>query len=385
VPDAIPEVVLEVVAFNWDTTSSTDGLNLRRNATTGIVLPEWREGFSTRPEDSPAAYSITDTAGVQVSIQARFRHRDGQPGTIEVRAHEEQAGGNVLGRVRARTVTFGAGGQTPMEPFELEDVKLSHWGVGVRTVAWRWEYRAGGGDWKSIATSRHLIYSLVSVPKPAWQQQPFAPGNVEVLWTEVLNYACEWARGAHDEGEAARLVTEAVYRLGPAAVTYDCVGGGATHYANFGFDCTAFLERLGGGVGNGYYVNCTDCATITSTFANALGCDLWQSKMGWNFELNDILGIGSTTWQQCCPGWTSFSYHEVAFSGACGVADHVWDACLQVNGGPDPTTAPRVALLPTDMLFGNPGAMMYRDRLASVAGRPNCNPQPATRVRRVIS
>ena len=66
------------------------------------------------------------------------------------------------------------------------------------------------------------------------------------------------------------------------------------------FDATHFLERLKGGLGNGIYVNCTDCATITSTFANALGADLWQSRMeppagslSFGFDLNPMLGIGS--------------------------------------------------------------------------------------------
>jgi len=57
---------------------------------------------------------------------------------------------------------------------------------------------------------------------------------------------------------------------------------------------------------------------------------------------------------------------------------------LRVDGDGDPTTPPRVALLPQDLRFGNPGDLLYRDRLASPAGRPSCNPQPATRQRRLV-
>jgi hypothetical protein len=161
-----------------------------------LVLPEWREGYCTRPDDSPAAYSIEDTRGHRIKIKARLRRSDPRLQTIEVRAVDDHPGGNVLGRVAARSVSFGASGQTVMEDFELEDVKLDDWGVGRRTVVWRWEFRDPGGDWKTVATTRHRIYSVLSVPSAPWQQQPFASGNTQLLWTSALDYACEWAFGA---------------------------------------------------------------------------------------------------------------------------------------------------------------------------------------------
>ena len=142
-------------------------------------------------------------------------------------------------------------------------------------------------------------------------------------------------------------MTRGVYQLGPAVVTYDCPGGGSSHYSwGGGFDCSAFIDRLQGGTGNGNYVNCSDCATFVSTFANILGCDLWQSRMRDNgfvsFGLNPMLGIGSSTWEPCChgePGWgDAFSYHEVAWTGACTVTERVYDGCLQVDGDADPTS-----------------------------------------------
>ena len=53
---------------------------------------------------------------------------------------------------------------------------------------------------------------------------------------------------------------------------------GSSHYSLPDFDGTAFRDRLRGGIGNGVYVNCSDCATIVASFANALGCELWESK-----------------------------------------------------------------------------------------------------------
>ena len=106
--------------------------------------------------------------------------------------------------------------------------------------------------------------------------------------------------------------------------------------------------------------------------------------MGNYFDLNPLLAIGSSVWQTAC-GWAQFSYHEVAWEGACTADDEVYDGCLQVDGDVDPTAPPHAPLLPTDLRFGNPGDGQYRDRLATPTGRASCAPQPATRQRRLIS
>jgi hypothetical protein len=387
-------VWIESVLFNHDHgASGHDALNLRRNATEEVRLPEWQEGICVRPEDSPAAYSIVGTQAHQITIKASFRSSNPNPHTLEIRAVDDLDDGdvpaecrNVLGRVGKAQVAF-TGGNSGLHLFTLHDVKLSNWGVGVRETTWHWQVRDDADDeWEHFATTRHRIYSVLSTPTAPWQQAPFTAANTQVLWTDVLDYACWWAFGAKTADKAAGRITRHVYDLGPAVVTYDCPGGGSTHYAWPDFNCTAFIDRLRGGIGNGYYLNCSDCATITSTFANALGCDLWQSRMSGmiGFALNEMLGIGSNVWQTCC-GFGAFSYHEVAWEGACTANEDVFDACLQVDGDADPTTAPHIPLLPVDIRFGQPGDGVYRDRLATVAGRPNCNPQPLTRQRRTVT
>jgi hypothetical protein len=109
-----------------------------------------------------------------------------------------------------------------------------------------------------------------------------------------------------------------------------------------------------------------------------------SSNLG--FDLNPIRAIGHTVWYPGCQNWsgTGFSYHEVAWKGACTANEEVCDACLQVDGDADPTAAPHAPLLPTNIRFGNPGDGQYRDRLATPAGRPNCVPMPGTRQRRPI-
>lgn len=403
-------VRIEAIKFNHDPSSaSNDAINLRRNATQFVVVPEWRRGVSVNPEDSPAAYSQAATAGHTLTIQARFTRLDGKPGALRIRAIDpevrppERSGclglilrllwiivraltGNVLGEVKARPVNFGPTGQSDFETFELENVRLWKVGVSARTTTWRWQYRSpGGGPWTDIATTRHRIYVLLDTPTAPWQQNPYSSGNTQLPWTEALDRACAWGLLASDRDEAAAKVTRAVYSLGPSIVEYDCPHGGASFYATGSFDCTAFLDRLSGGMGNGQWVNCTDCATFASTFANILGCDLWQSRMQWSFALNSLLAIGSNVWQTAC-GWGSFSYHEVAWKGDCTENEHIFDACLQVDGDADPTAPPHTPLLPENMRFGFAGDGDYRDRLCppGPAGSDKCNPAPGTRQRRSL-
>jgi hypothetical protein len=399
-------VQLEAVAFNHDTSAATgDALTIRRNATQDVTVPEWRRGLSVTSEDSPAAYAKAAVAGNTVTIKVQLSCTDPKLSTIEVRALDADvdpspgpAGclgfiawllrllsralvGNVLGEVAARTITFPLSGTTGMESFTLTGVRLARVGVGVHTTRWHWQYRpVGGGAWTDFATTSHRIYVLLDTPTAPWDQ---TPGSPHLPWTEVLDRACDWASLAMNRNEAAEKITRAVYGLGPSVIEYDCPGGGSSRYSLGSFDCSAFVERLNGGIGNGRYVNCSDCATITSTFANVVGCDLWQSRMESDFALNEILAIGSGIWQTAC-GWGSFSYHEVAWLSGCTQNEPVWDACLQVDSDADPTTAPHTPMLPVNLVFGAPGAGLYRDRLCTPAGRPNCNPAPAARTHRPV-
>lgn len=397
-------VVLEAIKFNHDPNTAThDALNIRRNATEVVTVPEWRRGVSVKPEDSPAAYSIADTAGHVLTIEASFSRTDSTPNMVFVRALDadgsspdepgcigfifrflfllaQAVSGNVLGSVKARKVHFSANGQTGFVTFQLKNVRIGRVGVGARTTTWRWQYRvASRGSWTTFATTTHRIYTLLEIPKSPWQQVPSNSINTQVPWAEVLDYACAWASLTTTRDAAAGAVTRAIYDLAPSVITYDCPGGGSTHY---GGDCTALLERLAGGIGNGYYVNCSDCASIVSTFANALGCDLWQSRMD-SFDLLEMRALGSPIWETPC-GWPAFAYHEVAWKGACDVNDEVFDACVQVDGDADPTLQPHTALLPVNMRFGNPGDGRYRDRIATPASRPGCIPIPSTRTRRPV-
>lgn len=403
-------ISLESITFNHDAASADhDALNIRVNASTAVTLPEWRKGVTLNPEDSPVAYALAPTKGHTLTVRATFRRSDPTVNSVTIRTfnpRDTRIQGciyallvklgiipivrppppvlNALGEVKETAVLFGANDVVTVT-LDLGDTQIWSGGVNVYDDTWQWQYRNSAGGWVDFQTSRHRAYVLLDVPTTPWTQAPYASTNTALPWIEVLDRACAWARGSTNADTAAGKVTESVYNLGPSVLEYDCPHGGSSIYSSGSFDCTAFLDRLRGGPGLGRYVNCSDCATIVSTFANALGCDLWQSRMyGPNsFALNALLAIGSNVWQTAC-GWQGFSYHEVAWKGGCTENDALFDACLQVDGDADPTSPPHVPLLPVNIVFGASGAGLYRDRLATPAGRANCQAQPTSRTRRTV-
>ena len=381
-------VSLESIRFNHDPNSAThDAFNIRVDATHEVVVPEWRRGATSQASDSPAAYAIARVGSNQLTIKALFRITDNTgavlPGiSCDVRAVNASWSFNPLGDVQAASFVTNAEGQSGWVTLRL----TGHLGTVVRTadITWQWQARIHPASaWQNIGQTHHRIFVVLDLPTAPWQQKPY-PNNTQLPWSQVLYLACHWGFGATTRDAAAGRVTAAVYNLGPGFFEYDCPGGGSSHYSSGStFNCTKFLERLAGGAGNGMYVNCSDCATFTATLANILGCDLWESRMGYSFDLNPLLAIGSSVWQTAC-GWGSFFYHEVAWKGACTATENVFDACLQVNGNADPSQPPFWGILPRDMLFGPVGTLDYRGRLCPPSGQPNCNPQPGTRQRRSV-
>ena len=53
---------------------------------TTVAVPEWQAGSSFRHQDSVAAYSLADTRGNRITIQAKFASREAGLRNVEVRA-----------------------------------------------------------------------------------------------------------------------------------------------------------------------------------------------------------------------------------------------------------------------------------------------------------
>lgn len=366
---------ISAIVFNYNSASiGNDAMNLRKNATTPAPSRSWQKGSSSNFADSPALYAIKETLGKPLAIRAAFR-ANGLSGAF-IRA----TGGSRLGAVKERYVSFDSAGVSGYETFELVNPTFHAYGVNAYNIAWQWQWRLQPTDpWRSLVTTRHRIFVVLNAPTLPWVQ---TSGSATLPWTDALEIACNWASGATDRVVAASRIT-AGYN-GSGRVSYDTVLGN-TFYGFVSYNLSQMINRLNGGPGLGAKVNCTDSADTVSTFANLVGCDLWQSQMASFFALNPMIAIGYTTW--AIPFSGSFSYHEVAWTGGCTANDHVFDGCLKVDADADPTTAPHTALLPVDMVFGDCSTMNYRLRLCppTPTGCAQCLPQPATsRQRRPI-
>lgn len=379
-------VKIDAIKFNHDPSSqANDALNIRKNYAEEVNVPEWVRGY-TLPQQSPAAYSILDIGNNRVTIKVRFAVAPSNILQAEIKAQ----GGGILGDIDPMTVNFATGISTPEYiEIELDDNDIKDATVSVEDIEWQWMYRCiGHRKWHKMDKTRHRIYTVIKEPVMPWKQQPYP--NTQNPWTDVLDFSCEWAQGNNLLDAAAAAITTKVNQ--PVGIfEYDIPGGGASHYSGFAttdlFNCTAYINRLNGGPGNGKYINCTDCASIVGTFSNILGCELWESKMGWGFDLNEIISIGSTIWAK--PWGDGFSYHEITWKGSALLNDQIFDACLKVNGNendatrtPDPLI--KIPNLPLNMSFDDPASFDYREKLVPPSSIGNCLPRPAEKTRRAV-
>jgi hypothetical protein len=395
-------ISLEAVTFNHNLNSfDSDAFNIRRNREQVVPIPEWRRGVSVNHEDSPAAYAIRETTGKTITIKVKFKRTGDPAGDVEIRALEtverlvinngprhpladlihtivNRVVGATLGDVAATPVTFGPDGNSDFVEFELPNTRLGELGVGISDITWCWQFAGPSGVWTDFAVSRHRIYSVLNESSPPWRLSPPAGAEINLPWTEVLDYACSWASGAKTITDAAKLITRALYELGPGKVLYNQTrnytlnAADAFHCAQFLFDLRSSRARVN--------VNCTDCATIVSTIANLLGCSLFQSSM-LGFNYNPILRIGESEAIR-----DGFGFHEVAWEFPCGETEDVYDACLQLDGNRN-TAEFDDPLLATDLRFGRSEPGSYRFHLVvpnQLESPENGRPLPDSRKRREL-
>lgn len=393
--DPLPTATLASISFDYDPTGvAVDALTIRRNFGTDISVPEWTPGRAT-PSDAPCAYAISSVATAIPNIQVAINIPSATTHTVKIQA----LGGGILGAIDPITVNFGSATSATVT-LPLSHHTLAAGGVQFKDVTWTWQYQVDGGTWTNMASSSHRVYVILTTPTQPWQQGA-GRGNQQLPWTDVLDFACAWAASATTTDQVASMITTKVNS--GINLTYD-LARGASFYTGPSaginrFLCGLFVDFLRTGLGNGRTVNCTDCATIVTSFVNILGCNVCTSLMlnsadpSTGFTCNQILAIGNTTWAVPFPppgGIGGFSYHEVAWTGATSYSDPLYDACLQYDSGTNPWgTGPHTAQLgvkiPFSALAPNPTpfpiptpftAVSYRERLAAntTLGIPRCIP-----------
>ena len=309
------KVRLEEISFNHAGSKPGGSISISRDGRP-VMVPEWQNG-KVNAKDSLVAYAFMQKKDV-ITIAVRLSCPDKSLKQVDVEAIADA--NNVLGNVQRRTVTFNAKGQSEILPFAVPTPRFDDTGVTEVLGSWQWQYfEQAGGAPIPIEKSEHQIYVLVDAPEEPWKREP--------PWVEVLDFSCDWARGARDDDDAASRITRAVYNLGEGRnkrVYYNRTAS----YAFNTFDCAGFLKLLLNDIGSPNAINCYDCASIVLTFANILGAKLWEIDMGPEIYTHYIKLIGETRW-----GRTGFPYHAVSWNSDRGL---VFDACLQVDNDGDP-------------------------------------------------
>jgi len=395
--DPLPTVSLASVAFDYDPTgASTEALTIRCNYKSVISVPEWVPG-KTKPDKAPCAYALNALSGKIPTIQVVINISKATTQSIRIQA----TGGGILGTIDPIAINFGSNTSATVT-LSLPHNTLAAGGVQRAEVTWTWQFQVDGGAWTTMVSTSHVVYVLLDKPNTPWIQVPDRT-NQQLPWTDVLDHVCVWAAGSKSTDDILAKVTLEVNSKHD--LIYD-VKSGRSFYVEYPkiqgdlqyFLCGQFIEYLKDKTkGNGNTVNCTDCATIVTSFANILGCDIMESIMSGSprgdmgFKCNEIRAIGTKTWAVPFKksGGGGFSYHEITWSRNGCMTDTLYDACLEYDTGSNPWgTGPHTAGLPVNVQFSKLPPMpspfpvsvqdaLYRERLATntVEGIPQCLPR----------
>ncbi len=253
-------------------------------------------------------------------------------------------GGAGAPRIRARVTGAHAdddavGDQRPTT-WRLDDAPTPNVGRYDLALPVRFEAERADHTWADFAgdTIPLRAYGILGDQTIASDDhsEPNAP------WLAVVDAVAGWvARRTADPHAVAGYIVHGVNEQ--LALHYDTAMG-ASFYTTYGplgfdgatFDLTSFLRR-----GHGSTVNCSDCASIVSTYANMVGCDLGYTILTQNFRLHFVRAIGTPSFtndpfHRGMPG--GFNYH--AITSPIGDGTDVFDATLTEDGDDMPDAAP---------------------------------------------
>lgn len=197
------------------------------------------------------------------------------------------------------TLPGGSGSGT----FVVNSVPAS---IGKHEFYWDWKYKtsSAGSTNEMGMTGEHLLYAVHSTP-----QAPMAEP-----WSEVLEYATDWAGGETTAASVAEKIVNGIYNSG---MVYD----GWVHHTSPGYK-TFYLNQVFSELrttGMTVYMDCRDCANFFHCLTNALG-------FNYQYMVIDKSGGGSFAYKSMLPmghsvcNASSWNFHQVGWCGS-SVAD----------------------------------------------------------------
>ena len=231
-------------------------------------------------------------------------------------------------------------------------------------LEWSFQCSTDGGlHWQHMAgvvRTQHRFFTVLGVPRFGGASGVQYSGP----WVEVAEYAHAWQQALGTNVSTPEGMTEVVVKgFGgqlpgiPTAienVRYDTniLGGdgGASHY--YDWSHSVQLSRLLDTHQNGWFVNCSDCASSTAALLGMLGIQSVQMNRLGNMSLRAIRGIGAPSYTLALWGGTyahGFSYHHVVTRTA---GTTICDACLWVDEDGNPNALPGLPGFNVDRPWG---------------------------------
>jgi peptidoglycan hydrolase-like protein with peptidoglycan-binding domain len=222
------------------------------------------------------------------------------------------------------------------------------------------------------------IYTILTKPQEPWNNDIFTSGSN--LWISVLQLLCSsWAKGLKTVDDAASAITDRIFNSG---FKYDTVQGASFFTSGRSqSNLKDWLMELNLPANARKPMNCTDCATILTSLANSLGCELFISRfyntIKRGFDCHKIISIGFSNWDYPFSDGSrgGFSYHEIGWKNTCDESDPIFDPCLKT--AKDPVNKPaKDPELPVNITFD-----VYEPKLVVPADLAGVKPAPTARIR----
>lgn len=314
-------VSLANLTLNHNSASvAADAINIRRNFTQEITLPEWQPGLPS----SPAAYIVNKA----VTIKGVFSAGAGVT-SARIRATVDIG---PMGAIASQLVTFAGGTSGAVY---LPVTGLTPNSVRYTWQKWRWyvsDVNGSGSAEVEIASTQNLLYVVLDQP-----QGPWTTSGQTKPWTEVLDKSCMWAYGETTAAGAAGRIANYIYNTLGGLYDY---GPQYTSGHGQAFAMTNFLANIPD-IG---IVNCYDMGKALVSFSDVLGCNLvYRFTSPWG-ALNCSKAVGCA-WK--CDEW--FSNHGFGTI----LPDTMFDACLVIDGDATPNNPPSTVFWLLNILWND--------------------------------
>lgn len=325
---------------------------------------------------------VGDGRSNKFKIYAKFKFTDSNGNNVPVKV-EASSGGSAAVISNEVTVAREKATSTNKSPVKTNTASFTFnsyniKGFSKQDISFVWKYKDVNGSWVEIKTIPVTVYFIPAKPNLPWMitGKESNYNSNQNPWTAALDMLLGWGvEGKTSTTEISKQITS--YVNSSISLEYDINRGASLltigDRGQF-FDCSTFISS----VGTKQIINCTDCATIVSTFANLLGANLYQVCFGKRdragfigFFCNTIKAIGyEGQWQYpfACDkngnrvdisntkdaAYGTFAYHEIAFAAGKSYNKKIYDACLKVDNNAIKEGNKRgkeVGSLPADIQF----------------------------------